>query len=155
MKTPTMSYQLYNQDLMDDFSGASVGMEVDDGDPLEILGAAAEFENKHQPPPIDADFFNSFEDDFDDSDVAWSIGMVSSYGKLGFVVLVPFLLELGFRLRKTSWICCFLNWMFGLWIKIKYLCYGIKLWWMTLFLYLINVILDLLLCFDFECLDCD
>ncbi|KAK4761820.1 hypothetical protein SAY87_029704 [Trapa incisa] len=45
---------------------AAVAMEVDDVDPLEIIGEGV--------LPVDgmladADFFNSFEDDFDDSDI--------------------------------------------------------------------------------------
>ncbi|KAG1361466.1 hypothetical protein COCNU_09G009290 [Cocos nucifera] len=42
-----------------------VGMEVDDADPIDVL---PEFD-KHLPP-VDADFFNSFDDDFDDQDLA-------------------------------------------------------------------------------------
>ncbi|XVF38565.1 hypothetical protein REPUB_Repub20aG0113100 [Reevesia pubescens] len=41
-------------------------MEVDDVDPLEIFGEGAiSVDNKL----VDADFFNNFEDDFDDSDI--------------------------------------------------------------------------------------
>lgn len=46
--------------------GSTVAMDVDDVDPLEILGEGViSAENKL----ADADFFNSFEDDFDDSDI--------------------------------------------------------------------------------------
>ncbi|XVE65731.1 hypothetical protein DITRI_Ditri08aG0022800 [Diplodiscus trichospermus] len=42
-------------------------MEVDDVDPLEIFGEGAiSIDNKL----ADADFFNNFEDDFDDSDIS-------------------------------------------------------------------------------------
>lgn len=48
--------------------GSTVAMDVDDVDPLEILGEGViSAENKL----ADADFFNSFEDDFDDSDINW------------------------------------------------------------------------------------
>ncbi|EOY06251.1 hypothetical protein QUC31_016367 [Theobroma cacao] len=41
-------------------------MEVDDVDPLEIFGEGSiPVDNKL----ADADFFNNFEDDFDDSDI--------------------------------------------------------------------------------------
>ncbi|XP_023513491.1 small acidic protein 1 [Cucurbita pepo subsp. pepo] len=46
--------------------GSTVAMDVDDVDPLEILGEGViSAENKL----ADSDFFNSFEDDFDDSDI--------------------------------------------------------------------------------------
>ena len=44
---------------------AGVGVEVDDGDSIDLL---LDFDK--QLPPVDADFFNSFEDDFDDQDLA-------------------------------------------------------------------------------------
>ncbi|XP_062081793.1 small acidic protein 1 [Humulus lupulus] len=45
--------------------GSTMAMDVDDVDPLEILGESVIADNKL----TDADFFNSFEDDFDDSDI--------------------------------------------------------------------------------------
>lgn len=49
--------------------GSTVAMDVDDVDPLEILGEGViSAENKL----ADSDFFNSFEDDFDDSDINWN-----------------------------------------------------------------------------------
>lgn len=45
--------------------GSSMAMDVDDVDPLEILGEGIVAESKL----ADADFFNSFEDDFDDTDI--------------------------------------------------------------------------------------
>lgn len=49
-----------------DDQGATVAMDVDDVDPLEIFGEGViSVDNKL----ADADFFNSFEDDFDDSDI--------------------------------------------------------------------------------------
>ena len=46
--------------------GSAMAMDVDDVDPLEILGEGGiPADNKL----ADADFFNSFEDDFDDSDI--------------------------------------------------------------------------------------
>ncbi|XXG72148.1 hypothetical protein AAC387_Pa07g1307 [Persea americana] len=45
--------------------GLTFGMDLDDGDPLDILSANI-LDNKL----ADSDFFNSFEDDFDDSDVS-------------------------------------------------------------------------------------
>ncbi|ONK70845.1 uncharacterized protein A4U43_C04F2120 [Asparagus officinalis] len=41
---------------------SAVGMEVDDNDALDFL-------SELERPPLDADFFNSFEDDFDDADI--------------------------------------------------------------------------------------
>ncbi|XP_021897005.1 small acidic protein 1 [Carica papaya] len=50
---------------MDD-QGSTVAMDVDDVDPLEIFGeGVVSVENKL----VDADFFNNFQDDFDDSDI--------------------------------------------------------------------------------------
>ncbi|CAA7398947.1 unnamed protein product [Spirodela intermedia] len=61
--SPPYSISMYQQELMaEEQSGLAMGMEVDDSDTLEILG---ELERQ----PADADFFNSFEDDFDDSDI--------------------------------------------------------------------------------------
>lgn len=49
-----------------DDQGATVAMDVDDVDPLEIFGEGViSVDNKL----ADADFFNNFEDDFDDSDI--------------------------------------------------------------------------------------
>ncbi|XP_050216330.1 small acidic protein 1 [Mercurialis annua] len=49
-----------------DEQGSSVAMDVDDVDPLEIFGeGVVNIDNKL----VDADFFNNFEDDFDDSDI--------------------------------------------------------------------------------------
>lgn len=49
-----------------DDQGSTVAMDVDDVDPLEILGEGViSVDNKL----VDADFFNSFDDDFDDSDI--------------------------------------------------------------------------------------
>lgn len=49
--------------------GSTVAMDVDDVDPLEIFGEGViNVDNKL----ADADFFNNFEDDFDDSDINWS-----------------------------------------------------------------------------------
>ncbi|KAI3430106.1 uncharacterized protein J3R85_008249, partial [Psidium guajava] len=46
--------------------GTTVAMDVDDVDQLEIFGEGVlSVDNKL----ADADFFNSFEDDFDDSDI--------------------------------------------------------------------------------------
>ncbi|BBN14290.1 hypothetical protein Mapa_003533 [Marchantia paleacea] len=46
--------------------GVGAAMDVDlDGDALDLLGDAL---SDHKPS--DADFFNSFEDDFDDADLA-------------------------------------------------------------------------------------
>ncbi|KAH7521925.1 hypothetical protein FEM48_Zijuj07G0083600 [Ziziphus jujuba var. spinosa] len=45
--------------------GSTMAMDVDDVDPLEVLGEGVVSDNKL----ADADFFNSFEDDFDDSDI--------------------------------------------------------------------------------------
>ncbi|KAL2325941.1 hypothetical protein Fmac_024999 [Flemingia macrophylla] len=45
---------------------SSMAMDVDDVDPLEIFGEGViSADNKL----ADADFFNSFQDDFDDSDI--------------------------------------------------------------------------------------
>lgn len=44
---------------------AGVGVEVDDADSVDLL---PDFDK--QLPPVDADFFNSFDDDFDDQDLA-------------------------------------------------------------------------------------
>ena len=50
---------------MDD-QPSTMAMDVDDVDPLEIYGEGViSVDNK----VADADFFNSFEDDFDDSDI--------------------------------------------------------------------------------------
>ena len=47
-------------------AGATMAMDVDDVDPLEIFGEGViSADNKL----ADADFFNSFEDDFDDTDI--------------------------------------------------------------------------------------
>lgn len=46
----------------DDRGGITVGMEVDDTDGIDFL-------YEIDRPPFDADFFNSFEDDFDDADI--------------------------------------------------------------------------------------
>lgn len=48
-----------------DEQGSTMAMDVDDVDPLEILGDSVIADNKLS----DADFFNSFADDFDDSDI--------------------------------------------------------------------------------------
>ena len=54
---------MYQQDLLsEEQAGLAMGMEVDDADSLEILGEV-------ERQPADADFFNAFEDDFDDSDI--------------------------------------------------------------------------------------
>ncbi|KAI4345949.1 hypothetical protein L6164_013033 [Bauhinia variegata] len=46
--------------------GSTMAMDVDDVDPLEIFGEGVmSSDNKL----ADADFFNSFEDDFDDTDI--------------------------------------------------------------------------------------
>ncbi|CAN1759986.1 Carboxyl-terminal-processing peptidase 2, chloroplastic [Linum perenne] len=45
--------------------GSTVAMDVDDVDPLEIFGEGMMNDSKL----VDADFFNKFEDDFDDSDI--------------------------------------------------------------------------------------
>ena len=45
--------------------GSTMAMDVDDVDPLEVLGDSIIADNKL----ADADFFNAFEDDFDDSDI--------------------------------------------------------------------------------------
>ncbi|OVA02278.1 hypothetical protein BVC80_9099g74 [Macleaya cordata] len=49
-----------------DDHGSTVAMDVDDADPLELLGeGVGHIESKL----TDSDFFNNFEDDFDDSDI--------------------------------------------------------------------------------------
>ncbi|GLJ23891.1 hypothetical protein SUGI_0453990 [Cryptomeria japonica] len=58
---PTVSISYH--DLDDQASTAA--MEVDDGDPLELMN-----EVLPDSKPFDAVFFNSFEDDFDDNDIA-------------------------------------------------------------------------------------
>ncbi|RWW10450.1 hypothetical protein GW17_00026009 [Ensete ventricosum] len=67
MKQPPASYlyhQQQQQEEMEEAVAVTVGMEVDDADPIEIL---SDFDR--QQPPVDADFFNSFDDDFDDQDL--------------------------------------------------------------------------------------
>lgn len=71
MKQPPASSYLYHQqqqkdEEIDEAVGVTIGMEVDDAEPIDIL---LDFDRQH--PPVDADFFNSFEDDFDDQDIAW------------------------------------------------------------------------------------
>lgn len=54
---------LYVADLDD--GGVGAAMDVDlDGDALDLLGDSIDHK------PSDADFFNDFEDDFDDADLA-------------------------------------------------------------------------------------
>lgn len=70
MKQPPASSYLYHQKQQQDEEieeavGVTIGMEVDDAEPIDIL---PDFDR--QQPPVDADFFNSFEDDFDDQDIA-------------------------------------------------------------------------------------
>ncbi|KAF5736690.1 small acidic protein 1 [Tripterygium wilfordii] len=49
-----------------DEQGGSMAMDVDDIDPIEVFGEGFfPMDSKL----TDADFFNSFEDDFDDSDI--------------------------------------------------------------------------------------
>ncbi|GMN61465.1 hypothetical protein TIFTF001_030564 [Ficus carica] len=48
-----------------DEQGSTMAMDVDDVDPLDILGDSVIADNKL----ADADFYNFFEDDFDDSDI--------------------------------------------------------------------------------------
>ena len=48
-----------------DEQGSTMAMDVDDVDPLEIIGDSVVADSKL----ADADFFNSFADDFDDSDI--------------------------------------------------------------------------------------
>ncbi|XP_010264802.1 PREDICTED: small acidic protein 1 [Nelumbo nucifera] len=49
-----------------DDHGSTVAMDVDDADPLDMLAEGiVNVDNKI----ADADFFNSFEDDFDDTDI--------------------------------------------------------------------------------------
>ena len=55
------SSSLYCQEMYEQGLTA-VGMEVDDTAPLDFLGEL-------ERPPLDADFLNSFEDDFDDADI--------------------------------------------------------------------------------------
>lgn len=57
--TPTF---LFND--IDDH-GSTAAMEVDDGEPLDLMNDVLP-----DSKPSDVDFFNSFEDDFDDSDIA-------------------------------------------------------------------------------------
>lgn len=68
MKPSQQASYIYQQEGMaEENQGAlAVGMDVDaeDSDPVDVLGA--DFERQ----PVDSDFFNSFEDDFDDSDIA-------------------------------------------------------------------------------------
>ncbi|XP_078440548.1 small acidic protein 1-like [Wolffia australiana] len=62
-QSPLYSISMYQQELMaEEQAGLAMGMEVDDADSLEILGEV-------ERQPSDADFFNNFEDDFDDSDI--------------------------------------------------------------------------------------
>uniref|UniRef100_A0A803Q4D9 Transducin family protein / WD-40 repeat family protein n=1 Tax=Cannabis sativa TaxID=3483 RepID=A0A803Q4D9_CANSA len=58
---------IHAMDLFGDMDDqpSTMAMDVDDADALEILGDSVIAENKL----TDADFFNSFEDDFDDSDI--------------------------------------------------------------------------------------
>lgn len=71
MQTPAGAflYQQQEQQEQETMEEAGVvggvGMEVDDADPTDVL---SEFDK--QLPPVDADFFNSFDDDFDDQDLA-------------------------------------------------------------------------------------
>ncbi|KAJ7568189.1 hypothetical protein O6H91_01G022200 [Diphasiastrum complanatum] len=61
---PMKPFPVYGGELEEPGVGAS--MDVDgDGDSLDLLG-----EGTVDAKPFDADFFNSFEDDFDDSDIA-------------------------------------------------------------------------------------
>jgi len=47
--------------------GATVAMDVDDVDPLEVFGEGLMAPESYKL--ADADFFNAFPDDFDDTDV--------------------------------------------------------------------------------------
>lgn len=47
--------------------GSTMAMDVDDVEALEIFGEGPLSVDHHRL--ADADFFNSFEDDFDDSDI--------------------------------------------------------------------------------------
>ncbi|KAG9446807.1 hypothetical protein H6P81_012935 [Aristolochia fimbriata] len=58
--SPTYLYQDFDDQTV------TVGMDVDDPDPIDILAAEGLVDN-HKP--ADADFFNAFEDDFDDTDI--------------------------------------------------------------------------------------
>ncbi|GLJ45284.1 hypothetical protein SUGI_0953060 [Cryptomeria japonica] len=58
---PTISLSYHDLDEQ----ASTAAMEVDDGDPLELMNDVLP-----DSKPSDADFFNSFEDDFDDNDIA-------------------------------------------------------------------------------------
>lgn len=49
--------------------GSTVAMDVDDAEALEIFGGAEGTIAALDHRLADADFFNSFEDDFDDTDI--------------------------------------------------------------------------------------
>ncbi|GKV39128.1 hypothetical protein SLEP1_g46941 [Rubroshorea leprosula] len=53
-------------DFLGDPDDQGSAMEVDDVDPLEIFGEGVISIDNKLP---DADFFNNFEDDFDDTDI--------------------------------------------------------------------------------------
>ncbi|WOK98055.1 hypothetical protein Cni_G06765 [Canna indica] len=67
MKQPPTSflYHQHREEEMEEAVAVTVGMEVDDAEAFEILS-----DYDRQQPPVDADFFNSFEDDFDDQDLS-------------------------------------------------------------------------------------
>lgn len=54
--------------------GTTVAMDVDDAEALEIFSGGGEgpLATVDHHRLADADFFNSFQDDFDDSDINWS-----------------------------------------------------------------------------------
>lgn len=60
---------------MDD-AGSSMAMDVDDLEAMEILNEGGLIsENKL----ADADFFNKFDDDFDDTDINWIWSVSSNF----------------------------------------------------------------------------
>lgn len=65
MKPMTVDYLA---DLED--QGSTMAMDIDDVEALEIFGEGPLLGSDHLRL-ADADFFNSFQDDFDDSDINW------------------------------------------------------------------------------------
>ncbi|MCL7024619.1 hypothetical protein MKW94_021279 [Papaver nudicaule] len=56
----------FYSDDMDDEQNVAM-MDVDDADPLDMLGEGVVGHIEHKL--VDSDFFNKFSDDFDDSDI--------------------------------------------------------------------------------------
>ncbi|GAB2290135.1 hypothetical protein Dimus_024419 [Dionaea muscipula] len=51
--------------------GSMSAMNLDDSEPLDPFGNGLMHSNNHKL--VDSDFFNSFEDDFDDFDIKFSL----------------------------------------------------------------------------------